>query len=319
MVSWSVDSVAIAVLFESVIIRFVTFLRFMLALMAHNRLCSTIKFSMTEHIDQYAVIGHPVSHSLSPRIHTLFAEQTAQDLNYVAIDAPPEEFNDTVRNFQQRGGRGMNVTVPYKQQAFALCDKLSTRARRAGAVNTLVIHSDGGIEGDTTDGVGLVRDLLVNHATQVEGARVLIAGAGGAVRGVLEPLMQQRPRSLTIANRTLAKALELAEIFSSDGPINGCAYDDLAGQRFDIIINGTASGLTGEVPPIPDGVLADGGVTYDMMYGTQPTAFVRWGQTQGARLALDGLGMLVEQAAESFHIWRGVRPETSAIITSLRS
>jgi shikimate dehydrogenase len=268
--------------------------------------------------DRYAVVGNPIAHSKSPRIHALFAAQTGQDLRYEALLAPLDDFAGTVRRFRSEGGRGLNVTVPFKHEAFALADRRTPRAERAGAVNTLTLHADGSIDGDTTDGVGLLTDLTVNHGLDLAGRSLLVLGAGGAVRGVLEPLLAERPARLVIANRTVAKALELAGLFADLGPVEGCGFDALPGRRFDLIVNGTAAGLSNEVPPLPDDVLIEGGACYDMVYADAPTAFVRWARERGAAHALDGLGMLVEQAAESFRIWRGVRPDTRPVIAALR-
>lgn len=267
--------------------------------------------------DRYAVIGNPIEHSKSPLIHTGFARQTGQDIEYGRILGSIEDFSGDVQRFIADGGRGLNVTVPFKEQAFALADTLSGRAQRAGAVNTLSFDA-GTIRGDNTDGAGLVRDLGCNHRFNFAGARILLLGAGGASRGVLFPLLGEHPAHITVANRTASRAHDLAGM-ADDGRVDGCGLDELGGQQFDLIINGTAAGLRGEVPPIPDDCLAGGGWTYDMMYSTEPTAFVRWGQAHGAARALDGLGMLVEQAAESFFIWRGVMPDTGPVIEMLRN
>lgn len=269
--------------------------------------------------DRYAVIGNPIEHSRSPDIHAAFAAQTGQDMAYTRILGDLEEFEADVRDFFAGGGKGMNVTVPFKERAFLMADTLSERAQSAGAVNTLIRREDGSIHGDNTDGVGLVTDLGCNHRFAFSGARILLLGAGGASRGVVRPLLAEAPAELLIANRTAGKAVALAEDMALLGPVAGCGLEQLSGRRFDLIVNGTAAGLHDEVPPIPDDCLAEGGWTYDMMYGVAPTAFVRWGQEHGAAKALDGLGMLVEQAAESFNLWRGVRPETETVIASLRA
>ncbi|MEJ2645751.1 MAG: shikimate dehydrogenase [Gammaproteobacteria bacterium] len=269
--------------------------------------------------DRYAVVGHPIAHSKSPRIHGMFAVQTGQQLVYDAMDVEPGRFAAAVGEFRAGGGRGLNVTVPFKEQAWALAEQRSARAQRAGAVNTLVFDGDGPIFGDNTDGLGLVRDLTVNQGVMLEGRRVLLVGAGGAARGVLEPLLAQRPALLVIANRTPEKAVELARLFCDLGHVEGCGFPVLDGQRFDVVINATAAGLQGEVPPLPTDVAAADGWCYDMMYGSGPTAFVRWARQQGVAHAVDGLGMLVEQAAESFRIWRGVRPLSAPVIAALRA
>ena len=268
--------------------------------------------------DRYAVFGNPIGHSKSPRIHALFAAQCGQNLRYEAMLAPLDRFAASLAAFQAQGGRGANITVPFKQEAWALADARSTRAQRAGAVNTLVFQADGTRFGDTTDGVGLVRDLCINHGVDLAGSRVLLLGAGGAARGVLEPLLAERPQQLVIANRTLAKAEDLARSFADLGALRASSFDALAGASFDVIINATAAGLHGTVAPLPDGSIAPRGCAYDMMYGDTSTDFVRWALQHGAAQAYDGLGMLVEQAAEAFYLWRGVRPETAPVIARLR-
>ncbi len=273
---------------------------------------------MTTQPDQYAVMGNPIAHSKSPRIHALFAAQTGQHLEYRAILVEPGGFAVAARAFREAGGKGLNVTVPFKQDAWVFADLLSARAERAGAVNTLSFEP-AGVRGDNTDGVGLVRDLAVNHGYRLAGQRVLLLGAGGAARGVLQPLLMEKPAQLVIANRSAGKALELALRFSDLGRVSASGFAELAGRQFDLIVNATAAGLSDAVPALPAGVLAADGWCYDLMYGSEPTAFVRWGREQGAARSLDGLGMLVEQAAESFHLWRGVWPETRSVIETLRA
>lgn len=268
--------------------------------------------------DQYAVMGNPIAHSKSPQIHAAFARQTQQRMEYSAILVELGGFAPTVGNFQANGGKGLNVTVPFKRDAWRLADELTERARLAGAVNTLVLRADHSIYGDNTDGVGLVRDLTVNHGGVLTGQRILMLGAGGAARGVMQPLLAQNPACLVVANRSADKAIELAVEFATFGPVEGGGYDMMAGRCFDVIINATAASLAGELPPLPEGVLAPGGVCYDMMYGAEPTPFMRWAEQQGAGKVMDGLGMLVEQAAESFALWRKVRPETAGVIAELR-
>ncbi|MGB5733116.1 MAG: shikimate dehydrogenase, partial [Thiohalocapsa sp.] len=219
--------------------------------------------------------------------------------------------------FVAAGGRGLNVTVPFKRQAWDLLGDRSPRAEAAGAVNTIIVLDGGLLRGDNTDGVGLVRDLANNQGFDFDGKRLLLLGAGGAARGVVGPLVEAGPAALVIANRTAAKALELATT-AADDRVNGCALDELSGQRFDLIINATSIGLAGSTPAIPNDCLADGGWTYDMLYGDEPTPFCRWAADHGAARALDGLGMLVEQAAESFALWRGVRPLAAPVIDLLR-
>ncbi len=269
--------------------------------------------------DRYAVMGNPIAHSKSPRIHTLFAEQTGQDLEYAAILVEPGHFPEAVAAFQASGGKGLNITVPFKQDAWALASRRSPRAERAGAVNTLVLENSGEHFGDNTDGAGLVRDLLHNHGSTIKAKRLLLVGAGGAARGVLDPLLDEHPALLVIANRTPDKAVDLARRFCEIGRVEGCGFDDLEGQAFDLVINATAAGLSGAVPDLPSGVVGTHTWCYDMMYGDEPTAFVRWARARGAARALDGLGMLVEQAAESFYLWRQIRPDTVPVIAALRS
>lgn len=269
--------------------------------------------------DRYAVVGNPIAHSKSPRIHALFAEQTGEDISYEALLAPREDFAGTVQAFREAGGKGLNVTVPFKQEAWLMATVRGDAAERAGAVNTLSFLDNGLVRGDNTDGVGLLRDLAENHGIALTGTRVLVLGAGGAVRGVLQPLLAVGPAEVVIANRTVDKAVTLAADFADLGTITGCGFDAIGPEGFDIIINGTSAGLGGEVPPVPDHALKPGGACYDMVYGDEPTAFVKWGLAHGAAAALDGLGMLVEQAAESFYLWRGVRPDTAPVITALRN
>jgi len=270
-------------------------------------------------IDRYAVVGNPIAHSLSPRIHRMFAEQTQQSMSYEAIELSLNDFPAQVLELQQQGWRGLNVTVPFKQQAWGICQQRSQAAEQAGAVNTLVFTEDGTISGENTDGSGLIRDLINNHHTLIEHRKILILGAGGATRGVLTPLLALEPAKITIANRTLEKAEKLVNDFLPMGNINACGFKDLEHQKFDLIINATAAGLSGEVPQIPHAILGINSICYDMMYDiSKPTAFLAWAYEGGAASAVDGLGMLVEQAAESFFIWRGIRVETARLIAELR-
>lgn len=266
--------------------------------------------------DHYAVFGHPIGHSKSPKIHALFARQTGQDIIYTACDVPPNCFEVAVRAFRAGGGKGLNLTVPLKELGFALAEKLTPRAELAGAVNTLW-WEDETLFADNTDGVGLICDLSVNHKLTLAGRRILVLGAGGAARGIIGPLLEQQPAQLVIANRTLARAQELAARFAALGKIQALSFETLTGQ-FDLIINATSASLAGELPPLPEDLLTPSGVCYDLMYADQPTAFVRWGIDHGASRSCDGLGMLVEQAAEAFFRWRGVRPETAPVIQALR-
>ncbi|MCW8909341.1 MAG: shikimate dehydrogenase [Gammaproteobacteria bacterium] len=272
-----------------------------------------------EIIDRYAVIGNPIAHSKSPLIHSEFARQTEQALIYTAELVEPGHVAEFIKNFHQQNGRGLNVTVPFKEDVFKLATHLSKRARRAGAVNTLLINDPEHYFGDTTDGVGLCTDLIQNHKIILKEKTILILGAGGAVRGVLEPLLENRPGHLVIANRTVEKAHQLAKDFSDLGNISGSSFDDLANEKFDLIINGTSASLAGELPPLPDHILNENAIVYDMMYAARPTPFMDWGKQQGAKNCFDGLGMLVEQAAESFYIWRGIRPDTTDVIKKIRA
>ena len=269
--------------------------------------------------DRYAVVGNPIAHSKSPLIHTEFARATVQDLGYEALLAPLDGFKAAVEAFRAAGGKGANVTVPFKQEAFALCSELSPRARAAGAVNTLSFGPDG-IHGDNTDGAGLVADIRQNLGVPMAAKRILLLGAGGAARGVILPLLAEKPASLTLANRTPAKAVELAARFSGDSMgITGCGFADLAGKRFDVVINATAASLSDEAPALPEGLFAPDSLAYDMVYGKGLTPFLQAALQQGAARLADGLGMLVEQAAAAFQIWRGVRPDTTAVFDLLRA
>jgi len=268
--------------------------------------------------DRYAVMGNPVAHSKSPRIHALFAHQFGHQIEYTAIQVDAGGFAQAVDQFRAGGGKGLNVTVPFKQEAFRLADHLSERATTAQAVNTLKFEDDGRLFGDNTDGAGLVHDLEKNLHVAIKDKRILVLGAGGAVRGVLQPLLHRHPALLVIANRTVATARELAEEFASFGKVEACGFDALKGKHFDIVINGTAASLKGEIPPLPDNLFTTRALAYDMMYGDKAKPFLDWAAVHGAETVTDGLGMLVEQAAESYLIWRGVRPETKSVIEKLR-
>ena len=274
-------------------------------------------FDFGKKTDDYAVMGNPIAHSKSPSIHTLFAEQTQQSILYTAIHVDIEGFTQAVGNFAAAGGKGLNITVPFKQEAWALVTERSERAERAGAVNTIKIEDDK-LFGDNTDGVGLVNDLTVNHSIKLENKNILLMGAGGAARGVLIPLLKQNPSSLFVANRTPDRAKDLALDFSDAGNISGGGYDAITDLKFDVVINATAASLQGELPPLPDTLLNDKASCYDMMYAAKPTPFMLWASEHDAAKVLDGLGMLVEQAAESFNIWRDVKPETKIVIDKLR-
>ncbi len=271
----------------------------------------------TDARDEYAVMGNPIAHSKSPRIHSLFAQQTGEPIHYRAILVEVGKLPEAVADFVAGGGKGLNITVPFKRDAWELVDERSRRAERAGAVNTIKIEP-GRLFGDNTDGVGLVNDLRHNLQIPLQDRRILLMGAGGAARGVLAPLLEQEPALLVIANRTPERAVDLAAEFADLGTVQGCGFDALENLQFDVLINATAASLQGDLPPLPDGIVAEGACAYDMMYGAKPTAFMKWAQWQGAAKVSDGLGMLVEQAAESFYIWRGVRPETRPVIAQLR-
>ncbi len=269
-------------------------------------------------IPKYAVMGNPVSHSKSPLIHSLFAEQCGIELEYRAIHVNEGSFEAAVRQFRVIGGKGLNITVPFKLEAWQLADRRSKRAELAGAVNTLKFLDSGKIYGENTDGQGMLQDIVVNLGKAVKQAKVLVVGAGGAVRGVLGPLLEAEPAIVHIANRTAAKAHELAAVFSGFGPCTASGLGDIRSAAYDIVINGTAASLQGNVPDLPGSIFADGALAYDMMYGSEPTTFLVWADNAGAAHCSDGLGMLVEQAAESFVVWHGVRPQTEAVIQQLR-
>ena len=266
---------------------------------------------------RYAVFGNPISHSKSPKIHTMFAKETTQSLTYEAILAPIDEFQQSFNAFTAANGRGANVTVPFKEQAFALCDELSEQAKLAGAVNTLSVMADGKIRGDNTDGLGLVADLERNLGS-LTGLNVLLVGADGAARGSVLPLIQAGIAKLTIVNRTQAKAETLAALFSSYGEVEALPISH-TGKNYDVIINSTSSSLSGEVPNISRDTITPQTVCYDMMYGKQPTTFNVWAKAQGAKHTIDGLGMLVGQAAESFNIWRRIKPSVEPVLILLRA
>lgn len=267
--------------------------------------------------DLYAVMGNPINHSKSPSIHAQFAEQSKQDLVYSAMLVPTEGFESAVKAFFKGSGKGLNITVPFKEQAFQLATTLTPRAQTAQAVNTLKLQEDGSILGDNTDGAGLVRDLVMNQHIEIAGKRILVIGAGGAVRGILQPFLEQDPSQLVIVNRTVEKAELLADSFKQFGNIEAKAFDELTAS-FDVIINGTSASLAGELPPLPDVVVANQTAVYDMMYSRELTPFLGWAQKLGAKKMIDGLGMLVEQAAVSFELWRGIKPDSIAVLTDLR-
>ena len=273
--------------------------------------------SETTTIDRYGVMGYPVSHSRSPVIHRLFALQTGQDMQYELLQVTPEKLETAVRQFQRTGGKGLNVTAPHKSAIARLVDKTSERAATAGAVNT-VSFRDGEIHGDNTDGIGLLRDLSVNLGVNLEDANILVLGAGGATRGIVGPLLEMGPASLRIANRTLDKAQAIAEHFARSGPVTACRFNVVpVSEPYDLIINATSAGLQGDAPPYPAAAITDQTYCYDLSYGLTATPFSVWARDNGAAHSVMGWGMLVEQAAESFNIWRGIRPDTAPVLKQM--
>jgi shikimate dehydrogenase len=266
--------------------------------------------------DYYAVIGNPIAHSKSPWLHAEFSRRTCQDVRYEALLAPLDGFGIAVAHFRQRGGKGMNVTIPFKPEAYAISHRLTERARNAQAVNTLTFIDDE-ILGDNTDGAGLMRDILINLEFTITGKRVLLMGGGGAARGVAGPLLEQVPRMLAVVNRTRGKADELRQQFSREGNIASVDYADLRGEKFDLVINATSASLHGQLPVLPPGIFTGEAMAYDMVYSNRRSVFLEFAQQQGARRLADGIGMLVEQAAESFYLWRGIRPVTEPVIEML--
>lgn len=269
-------------------------------------------------IDRYGVMGYPVSHSRSPVIHRLFALQTRQEIQYELLQVAPDNLETAVRQFQRTGGKGLNITVPHKTEVVKLCDQLSERASTAGAANTLSFRN-GEIHGDNTDGFGLLRDLVINHGVTLEGANVLILGAGGATRGIVGPLLEMQPSMVRIANRTIDKAEALVGHFSRYGRIAACRFNAVpVTKKYDLVINATSAAFKGEAPPYPDAAVSAETFCYDLSYGLTPTPFSGWAREHGAAKSIMGWGMLVEQAAESFYIWRGVRPETAPVLKQMK-
>ena len=268
-------------------------------------------------MDHYAVIGNPVEHSLSPIIHAQFAEQTQQALDYVKLYAELDQFEQVVSDFVQRGGRGANITLPFKGRAFKLADQHSERAKLAQAANTLSMTPGGQIIADNTDGVGLVNDLTLNHQVDLTDKTIVMLGAGGAVCGVIAPLLEQQPNAIIIANRSKQKALDLAMRFAQLGAITGIGLNELPTTPAQIVINGTSASLQGKALALPNGFINQATLCYDMMYAKTLTPFLEYAKAAGATHTFDGLGMLVEQAAESFYIWRGTRPDTTPILQNL--
>ncbi|MCZ6475348.1 MAG: shikimate dehydrogenase [Gammaproteobacteria bacterium] len=268
--------------------------------------------------DRYAVVGHPVDHSRSPLIHQLFARQTGENITYELIDASPEEFEVAVRGFAAAGGKGLNITSPHKQAAFEISTERGHAADRAGAVNTLTFLPGGAIRGDNTDGMGFILDLTANHEQDINAKRILVLGAGGATRGILAPLLEAEPAELVLANRTLERAAALVEQFQSSGKLTACRFTDLDDLApFDLVVNATSAGTHGETPPFPPSCVGSVSFCYDLAYALKGTPFVAWARKHGARKAVQGWGMLVEQAAESYQIWRGMRPDTEHILKKL--
>ena len=267
-------------------------------------------------VDKYLVIGNPITHSKSPFIHQSFAAQTDQNLSYDKQLVAVDEFENFIKQFQGYGGKGCNITVPFKEQAFSLADQLSPRAKAAGAVNTLIFNNDGTISGDNTDGQGLVADILA-HDIVIKNKRILLIGAGGAARGCILPLLAQKPQVMVIANRSKDKAIPLAEKFGNAGNVSGCGLNEINGE-FDIIINSTSASLSNQLPNIDHAIVAKASCCYDMAYGNEETCFLRWARELGVQHTIDGLGMLVGQAAESFRLWRGITPATTSVLAHLR-
>jgi shikimate dehydrogenase len=268
-------------------------------------------------VDRYGIIGYPVSHSRSPVIHRLFALQTNQNLQYELIEVAPGKLDTVVRQFQRTGGKGLNITLPYKSEVIDLVDHLSERAQNAGAINTLIFRKNE-IFGDNTDGIGLMRDLLVNLGLKLADVSILILGAGGATRGIVGPLLDAKPKSITIANRTMSKARVLAEHFSTSGPVTACQFREVRpSSSYDLVINATSAGVKGEVPSYPESAITDRTFCYDLSYGINPTPFCDWAVKKGATRSVMGWGMLVEQAAESFHLWRGIMPDTRSVLKQI--
>jgi shikimate dehydrogenase len=272
---------------------------------------------MNKEPERYGLMGHPVGHSWSPFIHGMFAKQSGIALSYKLLDVPPERFRAAALEFFTSGGRGLNVTVPHKRSAAELVNRMTGRAERAGAVNAISMAAGNELLGDNTDGAGLIADLVTNIGYELSGRRVLILGAGGATRGVIAPLLQADTASLVIANRTPERAVELAAEFADLGRVTGCGFEDLTPEPVDLLINATSASLKGEVPPVPAELIGARTLCYDMAYGKDETSFTRWAKANGASMAQKGWGMLVEQAAESFNLWRGVRPDTRPVLEAL--
>jgi len=274
---------------------------------------------MNTAVDRYGVVGYPVKHSRSPFIHAMFAKQCGQAMSYQLFEVAPENLSNELQRFFDGGGKGWNVTVPHKQTVFELVKYHTPRAEFAGAVNTILITADGELMGDNTDGVGLLNDLRHHLKVELTDKRILILGAGGAARGVLAPLLEQRPHELIIANRNVERATTLANEFQNLGALSGTGFNDVEPVAFDLIINATSASLQGEMPDVPDAVVGEHTLCYDMAYGKNDTVFIQWAKQRRAAAAVQGWGMLVEQAAESFYLWRGVRPDTVPVLVALQN
>lgn len=269
-------------------------------------------------MNEYCVVGNPIAHSKSPVIHEQFAKTCDRHIQYKRELIEKGLFVESLLNMFSNGLMGANVTVPFKEEAFKLCNSISDRAEVAGAVNTIINNGKDGLLGDNTDGIGLVKDLTQNHSITLRGRKILVVGAGGASRGILKPLLEERPASIIIANRTHEKACDLAKLFKQYGDIECCEFENLDQHRFNLVLNASSGSLNGDVPPIPAGAISRDCVFYDLMYANEATAFLVWGRELGLTQLFDGLGMLVEQAAESFYLWEGVRPDTQSAIKMLR-
>ena len=268
-------------------------------------------------VDRYGVMGYPVSHSRSPLIHRLFAMQTGQELQYELLQVSPDKLETAIHQFQRTGGKGLNITLPHKAAVAKLVDQTSDRAQIAGAVNTLTFKDDE-IHGDNTDGVGLLRDLTVNLGLNLNDANILILGAGGATRGIVAPLLEMQASSLCIANRTLGRAVALVDQFKDMGHVSSCSFDEVhVTEPYDLVINATSASVSGEIPPYPEAVISAATFCYDLSYSLSPTPFVVWAREHGCAQSVMGWGMLVEQAAESFHIWRNVMPDTAPVLKQM--
>jgi len=270
-------------------------------------------------MDNYAVIGNPIHHSQSPFIHTAFAQQTTQNMVYVAMQAPLGGFLQTIKEFEAAGGKGCNVTLPFKEQAAAIATELSPLAKQTGVANTLIFRPNNEIYADNTDGPGLIRDLK-NNSYQLEQQQILILGAGGSAKAITASLLSEKPAQVWISNRTRQKAVDIAQQFNQYGPISGCSLDEIPKTPFHLIINATSASLKGELPKIPAEAVNQETWCYDLFYNqAAPTVFLAWGKQQGCKHCLDGIGMLVEQAALSFELWRGIHPNTKPVVELLRA